>query len=573
MRQMLLMGNPNVGKSVVFARLTGADVLASNYPGTTVAFTRGHLRLGDEVVEVLDPPGTYSLEPSNRAETVAVEMLGQADVVINVVDATTLERNLNLTLDLLRSGTPVVVALNMWDEAHHLGVEIDVVKLEELLGVPVVPTCALRGEGMRELVDRLSEAGPGSITFAEEERWGRIGGIVEAVQRLHHRHHTFRDWLGDVSVRPLGGGVLAVLVGLASFWVVRQIGEGLIGHVFDPFFEHVWSRLMLVVSGWLGSGGLLHDILIGKLIEGEIDFGQSFGLLTTGLYVPFAAVLPYVAAFYLVLSILEDTGYLPRLGVLMDTFMHRLGLHGLSVVPMLLGLGCNVPGALATRILETRKERFIAGTLMAIAVPCMAQLAMIAALLGPYGVWGLLPLFVTLFVLWVVLGTILHFTVHGETPEILVEIPPYRFPYWRALAKKLWIRIRQFITEALPYVFLGVTLANLLYWTGIIDVAGRLAAPLIRGLLGLPESATGALMVGFLRKDVAVGMLTPLGLDLRQLIVACTILVIYFPCVATFAVLLRELGARDMVKAAAIMVVTAVTVGTLLNLTLGLVFA
>lgn len=571
MKRILLMGNPNVGKSVVFSRLTGADVVASNYPGTTVEFTKGYLLVEGEKVEVIDPPGTYSLEPSSRAEAVAVKMLAEADLVIDVVDSTTLERNLNLTLDLLRTGKPIVVALNMWDEARHKGVEIDAAELERLLGVPVVPTCALRGEGIKELVSRLAQAKAPAQPPAEQDRWRRLGNIVERVQRLHHRHHTVREWLEDVSVQPLGGAVVALLVGLASFWTVRFIGEGLIGYLLDPLFERVWAPLMLSLSRWLGGGGLLHEILIGSLVEGEIDFTQSFGLLTTGLYVPFAAVLPYVVAFYMVLGVLEDTGYLPRLGVLMDTFMHRVGLHGLSIVPMLLGLGCNVPGALATRVLETRKERFIASTLMAISVPCMAQLAMIVGLLGPYGVRGLLPLFATLFVLWVVLGIILHLTVRGESPEILLEIPPYRFPYWKALLKKLWIRVRQFVTEAVPYVLLGVAAAGLLYGTGLVNLIGRAAGPVIQGMMGLPRETTGALIVGFLRKDVAVGMLAPLHLGLRQLIVACTVLAIYFPCVATFTVLLRELGLRDMLKASLIMVATAVTVGSLLNLVLAVV--
>lgn len=201
----------------------------------------------------------------------------------------------------------------------------------------------------------------------------------------------------------------------------------------------------------------------------------------------------------------------------------------------------------------------------------MAQLAMIVGLLGPYGVRGLLPLFATLFVLWVVLGIILHLTVRGESPEILLEIPPYRFPYWKALLKKLWIRVRQFVTEAVPYVLLGVAAAGLLYGTGLVNLIGRAAGPVIQGMMGLPRETTGALIVGFLRKDVAVGMLAPLHLGLRQLIVACTVLAIYFPCVATFTVLLRELGLRDMLKASLIMVATAVTVGSLLNLVLAVV--
>jgi ferrous iron transport protein B len=325
---------------------------------------------------------------------------------------------------------------------------------------------------------------------------------------------------------------------------------------------------MTRLSAILGAGGILHDILIGQLIEGKIHFSQSFGLLTSGLFIPFAAVLPYIFAFYLVLSLLEDIGYLPRLGVLADNVMHRLGLHGLSIVPMMLGLGCNVPGALASRVLETRKERFIATTLMAICVPCMAQIAMIAGLLGQHGAAGLVPVFGTLFLLWIALGTLMKRFTSGETPEILVDIPPYRMPYWKSLLKKLWMRVRWFIREAVPYVLLGVFIVNLLYSLGIITLLSKVFRPVTTVVLGLPAEAAGALLVGFLRKDVAVGMLAPLGLNLRQLIVACVVLTVYFPCVATFVVMFRELGLRDLVKSACIMVVVAFSVGGLLNLVL-----
>ena len=320
----------------------------------------------------------------------------------------------------------------------------------------------------------------------------------------------------------------------------------------------------------MGSQGFIHDILIGQLIEGEIDFVQSFGALTTGLFVPLAMVLPYVFAFYLVLSVLEDVGYLPRVGVLVDNLMHGLGLHGLSIIPMMLGLGCNVPGALATRIMETRKERFIAATLMAISVPCMAQIAMVIGLLGKHGLSGLAPVFITLFLIWLTLGSILKFVVKGETPEILIEMPPYRIPYYKALIKKVWIRIRQFTAEAVPFVLLGVVLVNVLYTFGVIQFLGKLASPIVSGVLGLPVEATGALIIGFLRKDVAVGMLAPLGLSLKQLIVACVVPTAYSPCAATFAVLLRELGLKDMVKSTLIMIATALIVGGLLNLLLGM---
>ena len=567
MRKILLMGNPNVGKSVIFSRLTGVDVIASNYPGTTVEFTRGCMKLGDERVEIIDVPGTYDLNPNSPAEEVAVQMAKQGNVIIDVVDATNLERNLNLTLQLLKDGKPVVVALNLWDETRHIGISIDVDKLQQILGVPVVPTCAITGEGIKELVSELPHARANTFQYDEEKRWEKVGEIISQVQKITHRHHTFLERLEDLSIRPVTGLPLAVITLLVIFQIIRFIGEGLIGLIFEPVFEKLWAPLMMRASSLLGRG-FIHDVLIGKLVDGQIDFVESLGLLTTGLFVPIAMVLPYVFSFYLVLSFLEDSGYLPRLAVLVDNVMHRFGLHGLAIIPMMLGLGCNVPGAMATRVLETKRERFIAATLMAIAVPCMAQTAMVAGLIGRYGAKGFGFVFGTLFVVWVVLGVLLNRFSKGESPEIFVEIPPYRMPYWGALLKKLWMRIRGFLREAIPFVLFGVLVTNILYSLGIIQFIGRLTSPVITGVLGLPQDAVGALIIGFLRKDVAVGMLLPLGLDLSQLVVASVVLTMYFPCVATFAVLIKELGTKDMIKSAAIMISSALIVGGLLNLIL-----
>ncbi len=568
MRRILLMGNPNVGKSVVFSRLTGADVIVSNYPGTTVEFTKGRMKLDGERAEVIDVPGTYTLDPTTRAEQVAAEMVSQGDIIVDVVDATNLERNLNLTLQLLQTGKPVIVALNMWDEAGHKGIEIDVEALEQILGVAVVPTIAISGRGINTLVQRLDEASTGTPRFLGCDRWSTVGHIVDQVQRVTHRHHTFLENLADLSLKPWTGIPLAVVLGLVSFAVIRFIGEGLIGYLFDPLFERLWAPVVLHLSALLGPGSFWHELLVGKLVAGEIDFVESLGLLTTGLYVPLAMVLPYVFAFYLVLSLLEDIGYLPRLGVLVDTIMHRLGLHGLTIIPMMLGLGCNIPGALATRVLETRRQRFIAATLMAICVPCMAQIAMVVGLLGKFGAAGLIPVFGTLAILWVVLALIFKAVLPGEAPEIFIEIPPYRIPALRTTGQKVWLRTRQFVADAVPYVLLGVLIVNVLYVAGIIQFMGRILAPIITGILGLPAEAVAALLIGFLRKDVAVGMLAPLGLTLKQLIIACVVLTSYFPCAATFAVLLREFGAKGMAKAAVLMVVVALSVGGLLNLLL-----
>ncbi len=567
--KILLMGNPNVGKSVLFSRLTGTRTIASNYPGTTVGFTRGYLKLGEEQVEIIDVPGTYTLEPTSKAEQIAAEMLKEGDLVIDVVDATNLERNLNLTLQLLERQVPVIVALNMWDETHHRGINIDVARLEELLGVPVVPTVGVTGQGIRELVSRLPEAAaPQVIYSSSDERWAKIGDIVSQVQSLSDRHHTWREVLEDASNHPVGGVAIALLVLAATFFGIRLIGEGIINYVTNPLFNWLWTPLLMKLSLALGSGGFWHDILVGRLINGEIDYFQSLGLLSTGLYIEFGVVVPYIFAFYLVLGILEDVGYLPRLAVLMDTLMHRLGLHGYAIIPTILGFGCNVPAVMATRILESRRERFIAATLISIGIPCAALQAMIIGLVGQQGMQYVAIVYGSLFVSWIIIGLILNHTVKGFSPELIMEIPPYRFPPWRVVGEKLWLRVSSFIKEALPIVLGAVLVVNILYTVGIFDFMANIAAPIVSGLFGLPKETVVALAIGFLRKDVAVGMLAPLGLTAKQLVISTTVLAMSFPCVATFVILARELGARDMLKATGIMIASALIVGSLQNLIL-----
>ena len=571
MTRILLVGNPNVGKSALFSRLTGTHIITSNYPGTTVGFTKGYLKLGGEQAEVVDVPGTYSLEPSSRAEEVAVQMLKDGDVIINTVDATNLERNLNLTLQLLERRIPMVVALNMWDDTRHRGIDIDATKLERLLGIPVVPTVGVTGQGVRELVGRLSEARvPKNVpTYSSsDERWVRVGDIVGQVQSLSDRHHTWYEHLEDASSHPVGGVVIALLVLVGTFWFVRFIGEGMIGYVANPLSDVLWTPVLTKLSVALGGGGFWHNILVGKLIGGHIDYYQSFGLLSTGLYIPLGAVLPYVIAFYLVLGILEDIGYLPRLAVLMDTLLHRLGLHGYAIIPTILAFGCNVPGILATRVLESRKQRFIAATLISIGVPCAALQAMIMGVVGQDGVGYVAIVYLSLFISWIVTGIILNRTVRGFNPELLIEIPPYRLPPWRIIGQKLWLRVSGFIKEALPIILGTVLVVNILYTVGVFNALGNILAPVLTGLWGLPKDTVAALLVGFLRKDAAMGMLGTLALTAKQLVISSTVLAMFFPCVASFVILARELGARDLLKAIGIMIGAVLVMGGLQNLVL-----
>ncbi len=570
MKRILLFGNPNVGKSAIFTRLTGVRVIVSNYPGTTVEYLSGKIQIDNKDIEVIDVPGTYSLRPESPAEKVAKEFIDKSNpketVIVNVIDSTNLERNLNLTLQLLSTKFPVIVLLNFWDETKHKGITIDALKLSELLQIPVIPTVAITGYGIQELREKYSGVKPSKFSVKERDIWNLVGKIIKQVQIIEHHHHTFLQVLEEASTHPVLGIVFSAVILSLSFVIIRLIGEGLIGFVFEPLFENLWTPVLLKLSLFLGKGSLLNKILIGELIEGKIDFYQSFGLLSTGLFIPVAAVLPYIISFYFVLSILEDTGYLPRLAVLVDRLMHQIGIHGMGIVPMFLACGCNVPGILATRIMETRRERFIAATVMSISIPCVAQTAMIFGLLGKYGLKGIAPVFIALFLVWMITGKIMARYVSGESPEIFTEIPPYRIPHFKVLIKKVWLRVGWFIKEALPFVLIGVLIVNLFYMLGLIDFMSRIFGSLLTKILGLPTEAIVAVFIGFLRKDVAIGMLAPLGLSMGQLITASVVLTMYFPCVATFVVLFKELGFWDTLKASIIMISSALFVGWILNL-------
>lgn len=566
MKKILLMGNPNVGKSVIFSRLTGVRVISSNYPGTTVTYTSGFMKIGGQQVQIIDVPGTYTLEPTCEAEKVASEMLKTGDVVINIVDATNLERNLYLTLQLMEQNIPMVVALNMWDDTKHRGITIDLDRLKEILGIPVISTSGLTGQGIKALVTSIPQAAaPSSPPRTRDERWSSVGSIVEEVQQISHRHHTWFEHLEDASVKPRTGILIAAAVLAGSFMVIRFIGESLITYLLDPLFHSLWLPVLMKLSALMGGGGLLHDVIVGKLMNGEVHFVESFGLLSSGLYVPFGMVLPYIISFYLILGILEDTGYLPRLAVLLDTAMHKIGLHGFAIIPSLLGFGCNVPAVMATRVLDSRRERFIAATLVCIAIPCASAQAMIFGLVGKYGGEYVALVYGTLFLVWLVLGMILHRLLKGFSPELLIEIPPYRVPPWKTIIPKLWGRTRGFLLEAVPIILAAVLIINILFVFGIFDYLASFAAPVIQGVLGLPEESVTAVLIGLFRKDAALGMLALSAMSAKQMVIGSVVLTMFFPCIATFVVLLRELGLRDFLKSAAIMLVSAITVGGILN--------
>ena len=571
--KILLMGNPNVGKSVVFSRLTGVHVVASNYAGTTVGYTKGQLQLGDKKADIIDVPGTYSLTPSCKAEEVARDMFfdERPDIIINVLDSTNLERNLYLTLQMLEEGIPTIIVLNMWDSAKRKGVHINVEKLSKSLGTPVIPASAVTGEGINELVSEILETSKNienytpKIEVDEQDRWAFIGNVLSDVQRIEHRHPSILEKLADASVHPVFGFIIAIIVVFLTLEVVIGFSNLLINYIMDPFYYNYYGPFIqnLVTSAF--PQGLIHDILIGTGYQSA----TSFGILTTGFYVEVAVVLPYILSFYLVLGFLEDFGYLPRLAVLIDSLMHKIGLHGYSIIPIILGFGCNFPAVLSTRILEGKREKFIAATLIAISVPCMAQTAVIIGLLGPYGIQYIAIVYGTLFIIYILVGFILNKLLKGESPEIFLEIPPYRIPHLKTLLTKTGNRIKSFLIEAVPFVFLGILVINLMYIFGIMNALIALLAPVLTNLFGLPNDAIGALIMGLLRKDIATAMLAPLHLGVNQLVVASTVLAVSFPCIATLVILIKELRIKDTLKTLSLMLIVALIVGTILHLILG----
>lgn len=563
--KILLIGNPNVGKSAIFSHLTGVRVTISNYPGTTVQYTKGYLTYNGRKYDVIDVPGTYQLDPEAESEKVAVDMIESGDILVNVVDSTNLERNLNLTFQLMDYGKPMVLVLNMWDDAKHKGIKIDTGKLQRLLKIPVITSNGLTGEGLNTLPEKcISAKRVQWRKLSATQRWEKIGSIITEVQNLSHRHHTFIERLQDLSIHSLFGPPIALVLLYLAFKMIITVGEILTEYT-TRLFDAAYTPFILWVSRLLGGQGMIHSLLIGELNGSQIDYEGAMGVLTTGVFIALGIVLPYIVLFYLVFGFLEDLGYLPRVAIILDRLLHKIGLHGYSVIPMFLACGCNVPGVLAIRNLETRRERFITAVITCTTIPCMAQTALIVRAVGERGGVYITLTFVTLLSVWAILGMFLKGTVKGNTPTLLLEVPPYRVPNMKLQLKKLWMRIKCFLKEAIPYVLGGILLMNLLHVSGVIAWIGKLLSPLIKGVFGLPEETVAALIIGTVRKDAAVALLEPIGLSSLQMVTAVVVLTLFFPCVATFTVLFKELGTKDTARAVAIMLVATLVAGGGLN--------
>lgn len=559
-KRVVLVGNPNVGKTLVFSRITGTGVVTGNYAGTTVEVVTGKFEYEGRDYELVDTPGIYSLVQSSPADAAVVQLAQESDIILNVVDATNLERNLNLTLQLLQLGKPMLVCLNYWDETGHNGITIDVPALERILDVPVVTVSALRNDGISKMVETLPRARISSLKYDSADRWKQIGCIVDQVQRLEHRHHTLWERVGEFTIHPIGGIVTAVAALLATLLIVRFMGEGMIG-LLEQVYADFYAPFIMQLATYVPSE-FVHGLLVGH----TLDPMESFGILTSGLYIALVLVFPYFLSFYLIFGFLEDLGYLPRLAVVLDNIFHQLGLHGYSSIPVMLGLGCKVPAILSTRMLTSRRDKILTISLIMMSAPCLPQTAMIVSLGMNYGILTVLFIFSTLLVLAFGISVLINRILPGKSADFFAELPSYRVPSITLMARKLWVRIAEYFYEVLPMIALGVLIMSILDYVGFIDWLTIVLEGPVELVLGLPPAIAPIMLLGFLRKDVSIALLAPLGLTAQQFIVASIFLVLYTPCVSSFFTMIREMGSGMTLRIMGLILGTAVGVTALLHI-------
>jgi len=397
------------------------------------------------------------------------------------------------------------------------------------------------------------------MKLTDEQRWELVDKISRETVELGAYEPTLGDALADVTVKAVTGIPFAIAV-LYGFWLFFSefagtlLTDGFLVKIFDVHF------LPWIQAVFPGEGSWLYFIFVGDPLANNCF--EAFGVLTSGLFVAFGVVLPAIMAFYLVFAFLEDVGYLPRLAVLIDTVLHKIGLHGYAIVPIILALGCNVPGVMATRPLETRKQRFTMITLLAIFIPCGAQIGVMRQLIPDQIAWVFLAVFIGFFGV----GFILNKLWPGESPEILMDVPPYRLPTAANIGRKLWMRTSHFLTVAVPFVLLGCVIVAVMYLTGAMDWLATALTPVLTKVFGIPGETVVALVAGFLRKDLAVGMLGGIQLTSWQMLTSVILLSVYFPCLATFAMMIKEESWKEFLSTILTLIIVFFVYGGVLHL-------
>ncbi|MEM2111440.1 MAG: ferrous iron transport protein B [Candidatus Bathyarchaeia archaeon] len=624
-----LAGNANVGKSVIFNQLTGLHQHIGNWPGKTVEKAEGTLHFKGYTIDIIDLPGIYSLSTFSMEELVSREYITveRPDLVINIVDASVLERNLFFTLQLMELGTPMVVALNQIDMAEKKGIKIDYEKLQKTLGIPVVPTVAIKGRGIYELLEKsveviekgrtnplvvkygeeveerirelvrliekvtfkyparwaaikilegdeevkkeIHEISPDILSVAERlakeierihghscstvitsERYEAAGKIVREVQQIIPKARLpMSEILHTVTTHKILGYPIMVLVVLSIFQSIFTFGD-----YVSKLLSHILYSLEPLFEGLLGIG-IAKDIVWGGIAEGII----------AGITV----ALPYIAPFYLVLYLLEDSGYLSRIAFLMDTLMHKMGLHGKAFIPLMLGYGCNVPACLGCRIMETERERLLAGFVTTL-VPCAARTVIILGLVGTFvGFQWALALYVIDLIIIFLLGRLAFKALPSEPTALIMEMNDYRVPHLKTVGKQVWFRLEEFIKISFPLIIVGSFAIKFMEILNLLQPAANVLSPVTVTWLGLPAITGITLIFGVLRKELTLIMLATLFgttdfaqvLTPLQMIVFALVVMLYIPCVATIAALIKEFGWKKALFISVFEVFFAVFIG------------
>jgi ferrous iron transport protein B len=637
LKQIILVGQPNCGKSTIFNYVVGYKSVASNFPGITVKYTKGNLTLDNEEVEIIDLPGTYSLQTTDEAEYEAVKYLmdkaGKEDtIIVNVLDASVLSRSLELTLQLLELEMPMVVCLNMYDEAEKKGNSISLTKLSAILGVRCLKTIGKKGTGVYELFSVAGKASKPkanpisyapiiektirliSTVFTENnlpEKWNyrfmaiklfekdksvsdfinehlskeeteKIRSYIDTMQKMLEedseslissaRHSAslnifeqtvkvgsrkkkdFREKIDDVLMHPLFGYVSLAAILAFSFWIIFKIGN-----FAEPFFIDNFDNLSQIITGYFGEGNIISSVFTGFL---------------TGFGAGIAIVIPYLLPFFILLSFLEDTGYLARVAFLTDNLMHRIGLHGLSVVPMIFGYGCTVPAIFATKILKSPRDKFITATLTTL-VPCSARMTVIFGLVGFFiSIKAAILIYIFNIIIIGILGRFISKAFPEVSPGLVLEIPKYHMPSFRALINKTWFRLKEFVTIALPLLIVGSIILEIINFLNFSAPINSFLSPFTVGILGLPVAVGITLIFGILRKELALILLfAALGtqniasvMTTSQILTFTVFITFYIPCLSTYAALARELSHSKALLITGFSVLLAIVLSVIVRL-------
>jgi ferrous iron transport protein B len=574
-RKIVFTGNPNVGKSIVFNELSGLSVEVSNYPGTTVEIIKGIYRQ----YEIYDTPGVYGVSSFNDEERVARDEILGADIILNIVDATHLERDLFLTQQLIDMGKKVVILLNFMDEVKKHSIEIDLEGLSKILGVEVIPMIAVRRVGFDKIEGAIERACEGTqrqqmhsalhsmlsmvgsqaeallILEGDEfvaqrhgvppgdkrdeiyiERRNRVNYIVNQIMTISSVKRPVSELVSRWTIKPLTGvPIFIIALYLAYLFVGKFVAQDVVNFTEQRIGKEHWEPWVReFVTHSIPSTSWWNNLLVG-----------DFGIITmTTTYLMFL-LLPLVIAFYISLSILEDSGYLPRLATMVDRTLSFLGLNGRAIIPLILGFGCVTSATITTRLLGSEREKTIATTLLQFVIPCSAQLAVITALMVGAGLLPMIVYTVTIFAVLVAIGTLLNKFLRGESLPLLLDLPPMRIPRIQNVIRKTTVRTYSFMKEASGWFFVGALIVGIAENTGILYYIQQLLNPITTQWLQLPEGASVAFIMGVVRRYFGAAGLYHLSLSPMQIAVALITITLFVPCIASLMVMLKERGLKE----------------------------